>query len=228
MGFGMKTLVKSLAGIVIGGAIVATAGLLLFAAYVFRVDATAARPLVQASDGIVILTGRDDRLREGLKLFEHEAGRRVLISGVGQFTTRAEMSRLFPMPTVLADCCLDLGYAARNTVGNALETRDWAETWGFRRLILVTSDVHIPRSLVEIKRVLPDVEIVTYPIRSRSPDAEPWWRRSQTRNAVAKEYIKFLTAVVRYTATVSAGLLPSEPPLSASRTSPPQDRHISR
>ncbi len=40
-------------------------------------------------------------------------------------------------------CCVDLGHTARDTIGNATETRDWAADHHYVSLIVVTSAYHI-------------------------------------------------------------------------------------
>ena len=62
------------------------------------------------------------------------------------------------------ECCVDIGYEAQDTPGNADETMHWAADQGFSKLIIVTSSYHMPRSLTELGRVMPDVRLVPYPV----------------------------------------------------------------
>ncbi len=54
--------------------------------------------------------------------------KRLLISGVNRKVTREEMQRLLGLDAQTFNCCVDLGYEALDTVGNADETRTWANT----------------------------------------------------------------------------------------------------
>ncbi|MBC6412705.1 MAG: YdcF family protein, partial [Hyphomonadaceae bacterium] len=54
-------------------------------------------------------------LREGL-------GERILISGVNENTGRSSIVDLMGVEASLGECCVDLDYAAVNTLGNATET----------------------------------------------------------------------------------------------------------
>ena len=67
--------------------------------------------------------------------------------------------RRFDLEPVLADCCLDIGYLAQDTIGNAEETRAWAQAWGFRRIVVVTSNYHMPRSLLELLEVVVELPL---------------------------------------------------------------------
>ena len=100
------------------------------------------------AEGIVALTGGSNRrLQAGMALLQAGRGQRLLISGVNRRTTREEVrwaARAVAGP--LYECCVDLGFEAIDTLGNARETAEWARARGYDRLILVTADYHMPRS----------------------------------------------------------------------------------
>jgi uncharacterized SAM-binding protein YcdF (DUF218 family) len=183
-------------GVAIGAAYAAFLGLLLFAAQAFRLP-NVALSSIQPDDGVVVLTGGENRVREGLKLMTGAPARRVLISGVYPSTSHDDFRRHFAISPVLVSCCLDIGYLAQDTVGNAEETRAWAGTWGFQRLIIVTSAYHMPRSLLELRRALPDTELIPHPVASTRDAKARWWLDGVMIRRVVTEYIKFLVAAVR-------------------------------
>ena len=186
-------------------------GFALFAATILRYDSRAPA----AGDAIVVLTGGELRVREGFRIFTAGAGRRILISGVNRATSKLELQRRSGVTAILFDCCVDVDYAARDTVGNADETRAWLQTWGFRRLVVVTSNYHMPRSLLELKRTLPGVELVPHAVVSTNYQADQWWRRPAAVKLVMTEYIKFWPAAVRWSMSgVRSGLVPVTLPVS--------------
>ncbi len=127
--------------------------------------------MLSGADGIVVLTGGDTRLDRAAALFESGVGKRLLISGVDQATTKETLKHLVHGGPRF-DCCADLGYAAEDTRGNAQETADWAQRHHFHSLILVTARYHMPRSLQEFSAAMPDVHFC--PIRwSRSASILP-------------------------------------------------------
>lgn len=172
-------------------------GLLLFAGQSSRMPQLHVED-IQPGDGVVVLTGGENRVREGLKLMTAAPVRRVLISGVYRSTSREDFRRHFALPTVLSDCCLDIGYAAQDTVGNAEEARGWVDAWGFNRLIVVTSGYHMPRSLLELRRALPQVELIPHPVSWGREQVGRWWLDGATVRLVLREYAKFLLALVRF------------------------------
>ena len=149
------------------------------------------------ADGIVALTGGEARIPEAVKLLARGNGRRLLISGVNPATTRQELVSLMPDTRMLFRCCIDVDKVARDTVGNANETRHWMEKRRFRSLIVVTSSYHMPRSLAELRRALPNVELIPYPVKPRSVDVHAWWASPATLQLLASEYVKFMPALAR-------------------------------
>ncbi|MET0314983.1 MAG: YdcF family protein [Hansschlegelia sp.] len=149
------------------------------------------------SDGIVALTGGAERLSDALRLLASGRGRRLLISGVHPGTTEAELARAQPDYAPFAGCCIDLGRRALNTAGNAVETRRWAESHGFHSLIVVTSGYHMPRTLMELSREMPDVALVPYAVVTDRLRGEPWWRDWPTARLIVGEYVKYVAALVR-------------------------------
>lgn len=168
-------------------------GFMLFAAAVMR------EPLdtEQRADGIVVLTGAEQRIMEGGRLLQQGRGRRLLISGVNKRTTREDVHRLSELPDPLFGCCVDLGYAALDTIGNARETRGWADGLGYRSLIVVTSRYHMPRSLALLRIAMPDMVLLPHPVQAKVQRPTAWWMHLGTTRLLIAEYLKFLPAAGR-------------------------------
>src|SRR6516165_12469259 len=176
----------------------AAAGLALaggFAWFVGRVPAHEAQ-LSRDADGIVALTGGASRIADAIELLASGRGRRLLISGVNRTTSSREISRLNPELEKWVRCCVDFDRSL-NTLGNAIETKRWAEHRGFRSLIVVTSNYHMPRALAEIAHQLPDVVLVPFPVVTDRQRAEPWWSDVVAARRMVTEYVKYVFAKLR-------------------------------
>ena len=154
------------------------------------------RPTVRA-DGIVVLTGGSSRVSDAIELLANGYGRRLLISGVHWTNGTADISRSLPDSSSLLNCCIDLDRSAVNTRSNASETRRWARDRGLRSLIIVTSNYHMPRALVELSHAMPDVTLVAYPVVGDMWRDEPWWSSGAAARLLFSEYMKYLAAGVR-------------------------------
>jgi uncharacterized SAM-binding protein YcdF (DUF218 family) len=157
-----------------------------------RVRVPAEEP--ERADGIVALTGGSlERLSTGVRLLEERKGERLLISGVNRIVTDEELlDAALNVDPQLAECCIDLGRGAEDTLGNAAETAAWARERNYRRLILVTDDYHMPRSHAELSLALPEVEIVPYPVRTRWTAPALWRSDLGAASRIGAEYVKYL------------------------------------
>lgn len=172
------------------------AGLLVFADRV--IDSTPAIEPDDPADAIVVLTGASDlRLKEGMRLLERRKGQRLFISGVNREVTRPQLQNVTEGSRRLYECCVDLGYEAENTVGNAREIADWARGHDFYDLIVVTSDYHMPRALLELKADMPDAHFIPYPVATPELDARDWWKSRKGQRLIVLEYSKYLAILGR-------------------------------
>jgi uncharacterized SAM-binding protein YcdF (DUF218 family) len=149
------------------------------------------------ADGIVVLTGSATRINDGLDLLSAGQAKRLLISGVNPATRTNELARLTPAYQRWFDCCVDVGRVATNTIGNALETRDWARQHDFTSVIVVTSDFHMPRAMAEIAHELPGVTLVPFPVVSERMRSESWWTNPTAARLLIYEYLKYIVATAR-------------------------------
>lgn len=170
------------------GGLAWVAGLIAFAERVSHFG----DPAPGETDAIVALTGGDQRLRAGLELLRQGAAPRLFISGVYRGLDVAHLMAELREDPQGFECCIDLGYAATNTKGNAIETAQWARGHQIGSLRLVTSNYHMPRSLLELRRTLPDVEIVPHPVATDSGPPEPWYGSLFSVRRMAIEYCKYL------------------------------------
>ncbi len=150
----------------------------------------------EPTDAIVVLTGGAGRLSEGLRLLAEGHGKRLLVSGVYRGIDVDALLQVVRQKPDDVECCITIGYAADNTAGNALETAEWIRSSDNRSLRLVTANYHMPRSLLEFRRALPDVRIVPHPVFPEGFERECWWCGRNSALLVASEFLKFLAAFV--------------------------------
>ncbi|GAJ28059.1 YdcF family protein [Acidomonas methanolica] len=137
-------------------------------------------------DGIVALTGGQDRIETSLRLLGEGYGQRLLISGVGPHATLRQLSA--SIPPGMEDR-ITLGRRAITTIGNSVETAEWARRYALHSVIVVTAGYHIRRAMTEIQRAAPDLKL--YPYRVRPPALRRPFNRASLL-LIAREYDKWL------------------------------------
>jgi uncharacterized SAM-binding protein YcdF (DUF218 family) len=167
-----------------------------FVAFLAQLRGTEVRPDRKA-DGIVVLTGGSSRLSDGMELLAAGYGRRLLISGVHPTNAASDISRTLTENRSYLNCCVDLDRSAVNTRSNAAETRRWARERGFKSLIVVTSNYHMPRAILELSHAMPDIELIPYAVIGDRWREEPWWTSSATLRLLLSEYVKYVAAEMR-------------------------------
>ncbi len=189
----------------------------------------------QKADGIVALTGGTDRISDAVELLSSGYGTRLLITGVNLSTSVERLSKVTQRGGNFFACCIDIDYAARNTVENAIETRRWVEERNFKSIIVVTSNYHMPRAMIELQRALSDVKLIAHPIVSERPLSGEIFRRSLISvKVMATEYTKLVISYTRSLfspkLTMTASTIPIVSPLptgSLRKAAPAFDRVIS-
>lgn len=193
----MATLIRKTADF-IAHAIMAAAAALAIGFFVYADAASKGKPKDDGehADGIVVLTGDGGgRVSEGFKLLQENRAERLLISGVNPKATDREFMLAQQAPPALFQCCTDIGREATDTIGNAKETAQWTKSHGFKRIIVVTSDFHMARSLTELRMMMPKTELVPHSVRTLNGDA--WWRNKRSLRRLGVEYVKVVAANFR-------------------------------
>jgi uncharacterized SAM-binding protein YcdF (DUF218 family) len=132
-----------------------------------------------------------------MELLADGYGRRLLISGVHPASGASDISRSLTDNQSLLSCCVDLDRSAVNTRSNAAETRRWAHERGFKSLIVVTSNYHMPRAIVELSHAMPDITLIPFAVVGDKWREEPWWSNGATVRLLLSEYVKYVAAEVR-------------------------------
>ncbi len=123
---------------------------------------TLPRPIGNSeTDGVVVLTGGKGRIDRGLEVLGEGWARRLLVTGVGSEVKPREFAAEYGIDNQVLACCVTLGYKAVDTRSNGSETAEWAREEKVRSLRLVTSDWHMRRASLELRRNLPaDIVVI--------------------------------------------------------------------
>lgn len=154
-------------------------------------------PPAPKADAIVVLTGGFQRIDQAVELLKTGAGKRLLISGVHPSTTGSQIRRNTQSSAALFKCCVDIGHQAIDTTGNAAEASQWIRDRGYRSILVVTNNYHMPRSLLELRRARPETEFIAYPVVNSDLKTSNWLRNPLFLKAILLEYAKYSVASLR-------------------------------
>jgi len=147
-----------------------------------------------ATDAIVVLTGGAERVETGFRLLEEGLAPRLFISGVHPDSRLADLARGAGMDPAKLAGRVELGHAAASTRGNAVEIAAWARTRDITTIRLVTAGYHMPRARSELRRTMPALRVIPYPVTPpRLRDDGAFWRW-RNWGLLLSEYCKFLGA----------------------------------
>ena len=158
------------------------------------------RGTLQFTDGIVVMTGGQQRLDDGLRLLGDGKAEKMLISGVGEGVNRAVLVQELELDDSEAEllfCCVELDFTAGNTRGNATAARTWATAHAMDSLRLVTASYHMPRVLVVFAREMPELDLYQWPVTPEDLNLSGWWRDPAMLRLLTREYAKYLTETIR-------------------------------
>lgn len=142
-------------------------------------------PLPKA-DGIVVLTGGAGRIEKALELLDQGNSTKLLISGVHPKVPAGTLQNRYAKGNDLFTCCVEIDYKAIDTVGNAVQTSAWVKQNHFKSLIIVTSQYHMPRAMVEFKYHLNETSLTPVSVQT-----------DVSFGYLLKEYHKYLFSLLR-------------------------------
>lgn len=193
--------------------ILVAAGLLVagwdFSRFVARADRAVTPDPPLDAEAVTALTGAADaRIITAIQLAE-SLDVPLLISGVNVDTTAADIARITGADLARIECCVTLGKAAATTEGNGMEVADWSRRNKVTRVIVVTSEYHMDRALLELHRAMPEGTFIPHAVMTTRVPPGDWYKDAATTRLLLDEWIKYRLAGLRG-ATFDAGK-PADP-----------------
>jgi hypothetical protein len=144
---------------------------------------------VERADAIVALSGDPERLWKAVSLLAEGYAGRLLITGPNK---RIVISRLVSLQPVLFASRVDIDPLPRNTIGDADAARRWVNKHGFASMIVVSSNYHMPRAMLELDHALPHVRKLPHPVVGGIFGPNRWLGTPAPLGLLASEYAKYM------------------------------------
>ena len=159
-------------------------------------------PSLERTDAIVVLTGGSLRVEHGFALLGEGLADALFISGVGKQVTLeellAEYGNLRARERIAAGQAeVVLDHRANSTMTNAAEAAQFIRMRGFHSVRLVTSNYHMPRSVLEFRAALPEVTLLPDTVYPEALRGRSWWQEPATRQLVLVEFHKYWATWLR-------------------------------
>jgi uncharacterized SAM-binding protein YcdF (DUF218 family) len=121
----------------------------------------------------------------------------LLISGVHVDTRPEDIAEIADVDVAEIACCVTLGKAAATTEGNGSEVAEWARRRSVSRIIVVTSEYHMDRALLELRRAMPEGHFIPHAVTTTKVRPRDWFRDPATARRLIEEWAKFRIASLR-------------------------------
>ena len=122
---------------------------------------------VSITSQIVILTGGTNRIKKGFEIinkFDEKSKKniKILVSGTGKGFTKLSLQKKLNSNFYLEliECCVELDSVSKDTYSNANETSKWVNKNKIKEILLITSNYHMPRSILEFNNIMPNLKIL--------------------------------------------------------------------
>ncbi len=109
----------------------------------------------EKTEGVIVLTGTQERIQRGVEVLAKHQAERLLISGVKSDVKLRGLAVTYHVPNSLISCCIDLGRKASDTRSNAAEAADWLNATGYHSVRIVTDNWHMRRAELEVRHDVP-------------------------------------------------------------------------
>ena len=138
--------------------------------------------------GIAVLTGGKGRISEAIKVFRENPLSYLLISGVDK---NIDIEEIIPNE-FLINPRVSIDKNSETTLDNADEIVKWSQKNSIKNIIIVTSDYHLPRSMLILANRGNDLTFYPHPVASSIYLEKNLFKDTKILKFLLEEYFKYL------------------------------------
>ena len=137
---------------------------------------------------IAVLTGGKGRIDKGLNLFKKIPNSFLLISGVDK---NIKSNEIIP-EELLKNKKVFIDRKSQTTLDNAEQIIKWAKNNNIANVSIITSDYHMPRSMLILLKKSKNINFYANPVKSDLQEIENIFNNFGLLVFLSEEYLKFL------------------------------------
>lgn len=165
----------------------AVGGAVLFIDFTYKTFSLRPQPL--KTDAIVVLAGGRGRIEEGIRLYRARQATYLFLVGVDPAVKKETLIKHREGDPPLDGVIIE--QASRNTLENALYSRELIEQRPIRSLRLITSRYHMKRATLIFSSTFPNsIKIYSHPVDSKNLQ-EKWWSHGGSFRLLFTEFYKY-------------------------------------
>lgn len=150
------------------------------------------------ADAIVVVSGDDDRIKQGIDLYKKGYAPRIILSGAARegFISNALVMHIEASRAGVPNEAVIIEEKAYNTYENALYTKEIVLSEGMNNLILVSSPYHQRRVYETFRSVFKDtgVKLQNSPSTYAKWKPNNWWQSERELHLTQEEILKVFWA----------------------------------
>lgn len=131
-------------------------------------------------DCAVVLTGGAGRVRAGFDLLQRGDVRKLIISGVNPSTTLNDMFPQIDMYPGVQRFNVLIENHSRTTYGNVVQSAPILENLGCKKVILVTSQLHMPRAKKLFEKYVKGIEFEAHSVYAEQKFNDLFYEATKT------------------------------------------------
>ena len=137
--------------------------------------------------GIAVLTGGKGRIAKGIEVFRNNPESYLIISGVDK---KVEIEDILPKD-FLVNPKIFIDKKSETTIDNVNEIVNWSLKNKISDVIVITSDYHMPRTMLILKKKGEGLNFSSYPVTSSIDLDENFLKDTKTLKFLLEEYFKY-------------------------------------
>ena len=138
--------------------------------------------------GIAVLTGGKGRIAKGIEIFRNNPESYLIISGVDK---KVAIEDVLPKD-FLVNPKVFIDKKSETTIDNVNEIVNWSLKNKINDVIIITSNYHMPRTMLILTKKGKGLNFSSYPVTSSIDLDENFLKDTKTLKFLLKEYLKYI------------------------------------